>query len=177
MKQARTLKLIAVVAALMVFFAAVSVAYGGLRWTGIDPAFELSDGTPVNVYIAVPGKNWCNLNSPIPVTITAPVNLGTQVEESILERTCKGITDTLTTATTLIVGKHDDQIKVKVYASSNVRRAKFPVEVLIKVDGIELKVCSGRVNDTVKCSVNLDDTDEGGKEGAHGKKGRKSRSR
>ena len=76
-----------------------------------------------------------------------------------------------------MIGKHDDRNKVKGYASSNVRRAKFTVEVLIKVDSVELKVCAGRVNDTVKCSVNLDDADEGGKEGAHGKKGRKSRSR
>ena len=44
---------------------------------------------------------------------------------------------------------------------------KFPVEVLIKVDGIELKVCSAAINRTLKCSVKIDDSDEDEKDTNH----------
>ncbi|MCH8309744.1 MAG: hypothetical protein IIB17_04520, partial [Chloroflexi bacterium] len=53
-KQVKQLKILAIVSAFAVFFAAATVVYGGLSWTGFDPVITLDNGDVVNVVVRVP---------------------------------------------------------------------------------------------------------------------------
>ena len=145
-KTAKQLKILAIVSAFAVFFVAASVVYGGLSWTGFDPVIQLSDGTIVNVDIAVPPGQWCNIDGPIHVTVIVTEG-ATILEEHI--GPCG-----VTTATTLIDGD-GGEIEVKAVVKTSNGKDKFPVGIMISHKGQELVTCTGKANSEIKCDADL----------------------
>ncbi len=147
----KNLKLFAAVSVLAVFLAAGSVVYGGLSWTGMDPVIRLSDGTIVNVDIAVPPESWCLIDGPIDVQIAAPAG-ATLIDEQY--GPCG-----VTTVTELVVGV-DGILLVTAKPVTFTKKDNFPIEVMISVNGVEQATCTGQSKRGVSCEINLDDDED-----------------
>ena len=145
-KQVKQLKILAIVSAFAVFFAAASVVYGGLSWTGFDPVIRLKGGAILNVDIAVPPGKWCNIDGPIHVTVEAPKGAKLLKEQT-------GPCDV--TTSTVVKNGAADKVEVTVVVKTSNGKGKFPVEIMISHKGQELVTCTGKANSEVECNADL----------------------
>ena len=145
-KQVKPLKIWAIVLAFAVFFAAGSVVYGGLRWTGIDPVL-IVDGKQVNIVVYVPTVNCDDgdLTGPIKVEVKVPRRVSVE-----LIRESEGCgTETVTTT----MHHRKDTINVAVNVKS---KENFPVRVHILVEKMRPVMCKGKKSDNkVSCKADL----------------------
>ncbi|MDP6714649.1 MAG: hypothetical protein QF368_08505 [SAR202 cluster bacterium] len=150
MKRVRNLKLIAAATALMVFFAAVSVAYAGLSWTGIDPEFDLLGeytGTHVNVILQGRNSEECAFSS-ASVVISLPKNTG-YTNLDVDNETCGNIDVEFKD------GKRNE-IKAKVKAKHSDKKMKLDVIMIASNgNGSVEKLCHGKSNKKLSCKLKL----------------------
>lgn len=135
------------VLAVVMMVAVSPVAYGGLKWSGIDPRLAV-DGHDVEVAIAVPPGQWCNIAGPIGVVVTVSdgadaVLLG---ESSSSGDQCDVTTETvIVSSASVAAGSLEVEVQLKA-GSGN-----FLVEATVTVDGVEAAVCSGHAKTGVSC--------------------------
>ena len=148
MKRVRTMRLIAATSGLMVFFAAVSVVYGGLSWTGFDPDFDLTgkyEGTHINVILQGQDDGVCPFSS-AEITIKLPKKSG--YENLVIDYSCGDIDVKFKR------GK-GDKIEVKVLAQSSDENPLNVILAATNEKGLIEKLCEGETNSNISCKLNL----------------------
>ena len=137
--------MVAAASVVLTFLVAAPVVYGGLRWSGFDPAIRLADGTVVNIEIGMPPGQWCQIDGPIGVMVSVPQGSGAAVvfEQPATESNCY-----VTTSTTIDEGNTDGAAYVGVDVEA---KGNFPVDVVVSINGAEVRTCSSKAGDTVQC--------------------------
>jgi hypothetical protein len=151
-KRSKNFKWMAIVPALLIMLLSVSVTYGGLRWSGIDPEVDL-DGHTLNVTAQWHSDDLCSVGSDVLINIYVP--FGTDVSpvvESSADCTVNGEAVTLQTDTTLI---ETDSKKVTVTGLVTSGES-MPARLLLDLDGKHIRTCGGQANSLITCgSFNL----------------------
>lgn len=149
----RRLRLVIALSSLVVLLASASVAYAGARWTGIDPELSV-EGHQVNILVAVPPGQWCNIDGPIDFTVGVPeLDNAKVVYES--EETFKHGRKSCTVTTNTTLREHnrgDNMIFVGGEVEARRGARSFPVDVVVSVDGVEQTVCTGFANRPIRCA-------------------------
>jgi hypothetical protein len=155
MKKLGSVKILAIASVLLILLVAVPVAYGGLRWSGLDPQVVI-DGREYSVTVAVPPNQWCKVGSPYQVTFHVPEG----AEYELLSETVAGPDDcSITSATSFREHEDLDEPYVTILVSS---RGKFRVVATVYSED-SLETCKGHANKKLRCDL-PDDDDEGSDE-------------
>ena len=152
MKSIKHLKMMAAVPALLILFLSVTVAYGGLRWGGIDPTIMV-DGHKVDVRIEWPAQHTCTIEDQIEIKFSYPDGSdATLISESSDRFRCDNRVITLSTQTELNEIKSRRLGKNKVAVAALVESSvKMPVKIIVTVDGKIARKCRGSSDELVKC--------------------------
>lgn len=160
---------------LVVLFASASVAYGGLRWSGIDPQLEVN-GHDIAATVYIPIPEACYIDSVIHFRMVLPYGSewDGDVNESDETYDCDGDGDGDHTITTYTDVTYADvnRMYVAVKVSSDDR---FRIKLQVKMDGRTVSRCRGYSDHWAKCrGFNVDADKHGGdeKKGTRGNRGR-----
>lgn len=151
MNSVRKLKWLVAVAVVVAMGAFAPIVYGGLKWSGIDPEVDV-DGHQVNVTVAVPPGQWCNIDGAIKVEFLVHKKASaTLVAESVDTDGSKCGAHTSSS----IKHKKGSKLEGKVYVTVVVEAedGKFPVEVLVVANGEggDAISCAGQTDKKIKC--------------------------
>ncbi len=147
--------------AVVVLLASAGVAQArGARWTGIDPEL-LVEGHTVNIVLAMPPGEWCKTDGPIEFNVFVP-NLDNAyvVSESSGEHkpgksSMSNVSRTVCSAVTVTtLDEHDgesDTIYLTSLVKSRNNKAKFPIDITVRVDDMLQALCSGKANAITHC--------------------------
>jgi hypothetical protein len=146
-KRSKNFKWMAIVPALLIMLLSVSVAYGGLRWSGIDPEVTL-DGQTLNVTAQWHSDDLCSVGSDVLINIYYPagVNVG-KVAESSAECDIDGVIVTLQTFTALYPG----DVKKVTVTGLVTSGESMPARLLLDLDGKHIRTCGGQTNSLITC--------------------------
>lgn len=141
---------------MVILLAIVGPVAAGVKWSGIDPIFELDDHV-VNVRIEFPTEYACDIDGRIRVKVTVPtgtdVNFITESGGSI--NGCRVGTRTRFIET----DRFTDRFTVKAFVDSE---KEFHVKVKVDLDGIWVKRFTGESDEWVGGRVKFSDADGGG---------------
>ncbi len=128
---------------MVILVAIVGPVAAGVKWSGIDPIFELN-GQRVNVRIDYPSEFDCSIDGAIPVRVTIPA--GTDVKfftESTANLSgCDQETITTISESNDITGQF--QVRAKVSSEE-----QFKLKVRVYVSGLPTKNFNGDSNEWV----------------------------
>jgi hypothetical protein len=147
-KRSYNLKLAALIPVLLLTVLSVSVVYGGLWWSGIDPEISLDDHT-LNVTAQWRSEDLCAADGPITIDVYHPAKV-TAVVVSESSDSCvnaDGETVILSTVTNTHATKSK---KVKVTGTINSSQ-KMRARLLVELDGKKIQRCKGKTNKLIKC--------------------------
>ncbi|MCH8308898.1 MAG: hypothetical protein IIB17_00200 [Chloroflexi bacterium] len=142
----------AVVPAMLIMVLSVTVVYGGLRWSGIDPEVSLDDHT-LNITAQWHSETLCSVNGDIQIDVYVPdgVTVG-KVKESSATCSVYGGTVTISTDTN-IYKTNSNKVTVTGLMTSD---ENMPARLLLDLDGKHIRTCGGQTNSLITCgSFNL----------------------
>ena len=161
-----------------VLFATTTVAYGGLRWSGIDPQLEVN-GHEIAATVFIPTTEACYIDSVIHFRMVLPngSEWNGEVDESDETYDCDGDGDhTITTYTDVSYADVNRMyVAAKVLADD-----RFRIKVQVKMDGRTISRCRGYSDRWVKCrgfNVDADDNDDDDDDDDDEKKGKRGHRR
>ena len=153
MKGTKHLRWAAAVPALIILFASATVAYGGLRWIGMDPTVTL-DEAEVSVTVFWPQQHTCSIDSEIKIEVLYPASItdARLVSESRSQFECDGEVVQLVTETDLDESsdarRNADKVVITTLLTSS---EEMPVRVEVTLDGETIRKCRGKSNRLVTC--------------------------
>lgn len=165
------IKWIAPLLMIAVLFATTTVAYGGLRWSGIDPQIKVN-GHKIAATVYIPTTEACYIDSSIYFRMVLPYGSewDGDVDESHEKYDCDGDGDgdhTITTYTDVTYA-NVNRMYVAAKVSSDDR---FRIKVQIKMDGRTVSRCRGYSDRWTKCrGFNVDAEDDDGDDEKKGKR-------
>jgi hypothetical protein len=125
----------------------VSVAYGGLRWSGIDPEVSL-DGQTLNVTAQWHSEDLCSVDGDVLINIYVPFDtVVSPIIESSADCNVNGEDVTLQTITELI---ETDSKKVTVTGLVTSGES-MPARLLLDINGKHIRTCGGQANSLITC--------------------------
>lgn len=137
---------------MVILLAIVGPVAAGVKWSGIDPMFELN-GQRVNVNIIYPSEFDCSIDGPISVEVKVPA--GTVVkfftESSANLSGCSQ--ETITTISES--GGLTDYFRVRARVSSE---EEFKMKVKVSLNGLPVRNFSGESNEWVGGRVKFNST-------------------
>ena len=151
-KRSKNLKWAALIPALLLTLLSVSVVYGGLRWSGIDPEISLDDHT-LNVTAQWRSDELCDVSGDIEIDVYYPGGVSALVV-SDSTATCDVDGETVTISTVTNIHATDSR---KVTVTGLVpTEDRMPAQLLLSLDGKHIRTCGGQANSLITCgSFNL----------------------
>ena len=143
----------AAVPAMIILFASATVAYGGLRWIGMDPIVTL-DGAEVSITVFWPQEHTCSIDNPIKFGVAYPagINDAQLVSESRSQFECGGEVVQLVTETDLQKSTDSRRKANKVVVTALLTSPEtMPVKVEVSLDGETIRECAGKSNRLIAC--------------------------
>ena len=151
-KRSKHLKWATVLPALLIMALSVTVVYGGLRWSGIDPEVSLDDHT-LNITAQWHSETLCSVNGDIQIDVYHPAGVDAIiVSESTAYCEVDGEMIEVSTMTeTHITNSNKITVTGLVTSDDN-----MPTRLLLDLDGKHIRTCGGKANSLITCgSFNL----------------------
>jgi hypothetical protein len=147
-KFTKRFKWMAAAVAMTALFASAPVAYGGVRWTGIDPEVNVN-GHPFNVSVFWPEGYTCSIQGDIQIKLRVPEGASAEVKgESSGTFDCNGSPKTIQTDTDIFEGGERKFVTFGALVESPER---FPVRLLVEENNRKVLECKGQSNRVLKC--------------------------
>ncbi len=151
MKKWTKIKWVVALSMLGALFATTSVAYGGLRWSGIDPQLEVN-GHDVAATVIIPTAEACQIEGDtieLAMLIPSGADWDGTVMESSEDFDCDGEERTITTKTRARFARVDDMYVAAMVPADDGDR--FRVRLMVEVDGHTVRRCHGYSDSLVEC--------------------------
>jgi hypothetical protein len=132
------------------------VASAWITWSGMDPIIDLGDRGTMSIFVEWPTEMTCDVGSTIDIKVALPKDVkGKVVAESNGSFPCAdGSTVKINTVTEVVSRGEDD--KAKITARAKDATAKFPLNLVVTVNGDKTRIEGEGNNNRVSGSVDLD---------------------
>ncbi len=143
--------IVALIAMLLAAIPAVASAW--VSWDGMDPEIDLGDRGAMSIYVEWPSEMTCDVGSTIDIKVSVPRN----VEASVLHESnqtflCPDGNANIKT-NTKVVSKGRDDGKAEITAVAKDADEKFPLNLIVTVNGDTTKIEGQKNNNKVSGSV------------------------
>ena len=151
-KRSKHLKWAAIIPAMLIMVLSVTVVYGGLRWSGIDPEVSLDEHT-LNITAEWHSEELCSVKGVVQIDVYHPTGVNAYVvSESSATCGVDGETYEVTTVTNTHV-TNSKKVTVTGLVTSD---DNMPARLLLNLDGKQIRTCGGQTNSLITCgSFNL----------------------
>ena len=131
------------------------IASAWVTWDGMDPGIDLGDRGTMSIYVEWPTEMTCDVGSTIDIKVALPKDVkGAVVNESNESFRCADGSRVRIKTDTEIVSRGNSR-KAEITAVAKDATAKFPLNVVVTVNGDETTIKGKANNNRVSGSVSL----------------------